>query len=268
MSKEISIFKDKDNFEHAQRVAKMLSSSDLVPKDFKETGNGKGMANMMIAMNLANRIGADVLSICQNIHIIHGRPSWSSQFVIAALNSCGRFEPLQFIMANEGKADMECFVRTKDKQGNVLDGPIVSMAMAKAEGWADKAGSKWKTMPALMIRYRAAAFFGRLYAPDVLNGMYTAEEVIDMGQVGKAVEVIELPEVAVEKMLDKVKEKPSQEVIGELSESLTKLNVDPQQTMDIIQKAQEIVDGFLVAQPEPVVMTSSDLFGQEGGANG
>jgi hypothetical protein len=52
--------------------------------------------------------------------------------------------------------------------------------MAKAEGWLDKAGSKWKTMPELMLKYRAAAFFGRLYAPEVLMGMQTSEEVIDI----------------------------------------------------------------------------------------
>jgi hypothetical protein len=53
--------------------------------------------------------------------------------------------------------------------------------MAKAEGWFAKNGSKWKTMPELMLRYRAAAFFGRLYAPDVLNGMHATEEAEDIG---------------------------------------------------------------------------------------
>jgi hypothetical protein len=51
--------------------------------------------------------------------------------------------------------------------------------MAKAEGWLTRAGSKWQSMPELMIRYRAASFFGRLYCPDILNGMYTADEVAD-----------------------------------------------------------------------------------------
>jgi hypothetical protein len=58
--------------------------------------------------------------------------------------------------------------------------------MAKAEGWLDKAGSKWKTMPELMLKYRAAAFFGRLYAPEVLMGMQTSEEVIDITPIQPA----------------------------------------------------------------------------------
>src|SRR5690606_28728464 len=52
--------------------------------------------------------------------------------------------------------------------------------MAHAEGWVSKNGSKWKTMPELMIRYRAAAFFGRLYAPEITMGMHTQEEVMDI----------------------------------------------------------------------------------------
>lgn len=162
-------------FEHAQRVAKMLSSSSLIPKEFQ--GN---IQNTMIALEIANRIGASPLMVMQNLYIVHGRPSWSSTFIIAALNSCKRFSPLRFELSGEGET-MECYawayeLETKDK----IIGPTVTMKMAKAEGWVDKNGSKWKTMPTLMIRYRAAAFFGRLYAPEILMGMHSQDEVIDM----------------------------------------------------------------------------------------
>jgi len=63
----------------------------------------------------------------------------------------------------------------------VIKGPTVTLEMAQTEGWATKAGSKWKTMPELMLRYRAAAFFGRLYAPEILMGMQTVEESADIG---------------------------------------------------------------------------------------
>jgi hypothetical protein len=81
------------------------------------------------------------------------------------------------------------------------------MAMAKKEGWATKAGSKWLSFPDLMIRYRAAAFWGRLYASDLLLGLQTQEEAIDVQQVTVRAEVPTLddlnakiitPEVAVE----------------------------------------------------------------------
>jgi hypothetical protein len=158
-------------FEHAQRIAKVLSSSDLVPTQYKNN-----VANTLVALEMANRMGASPLMVMQNLHIIHGRPSWGSSFIIASLNSCGRFTTLRF----QGDASKCKAVATDKATGEVLEGPTVSLEMAKAEGWLDKAGSKWKTMPELMLKYRAAAFFGRLYAPEVLMGMQTSEEVIDI----------------------------------------------------------------------------------------
>ena len=59
------------------------------------------------------------------------------------------------------------------------------MQMAKNEGWLDKNGSKWKTMPRQMMMYRAASFFARVYCPDVLMGMQTVEEVKDVNGYDK-----------------------------------------------------------------------------------
>jgi len=164
-------------FEHAQRIAKVLSSSDLVPTQYKNN-----VANTLVALEMANRMGASPLMVMQNLHIIHGRPSWGSSFIIASLNSCGRFTTLRF----QGDANKCKAVATDKATGEVLEGPTVSLEMAKAEGWLDKAGSKWKTMPELMLKYRAAAFFGRLYAPEVLMGMQTSEEVIDITPIQPA----------------------------------------------------------------------------------
>lgn len=162
-------------FEHAQRVAKMLSSSNLIPENYR--GN---IQNTMIAMEMANRIGASPLMVMQNLYIVQGKPSWSSSFIIASLNACKRFSPIRFVLEGEGdKYGCTAWaydLATKDK----LEGPKVTWEMAKAEGWLAKTGSKWKTMPELMFRYRSAAFFGRLYAPDILMGMQTAEEVQDV----------------------------------------------------------------------------------------
>ena len=168
-------FSNSKTFEHAQRVAKMLASSDLIPQQYR--GN---IQNTMIALEMANRIGASPLQVMQNLYIVQGKPTWSSSFIIAAINTCKRFSPLRFEQKGEGK-DMSCLAWAYDLATNdKLEGPKVTIAMAEAEGWSTKGGSKWKTMPELMIRYRAAAFFGRLYAPDILMGMHTVEEIEDI----------------------------------------------------------------------------------------
>lgn len=162
-------------FALAQRQAKALASSELVPAAYK--GNP---ANCLIALELAERTQSSPFMVMQNVHIIQGRPSWSSQFIIAAINGCGRFAPLQFRMAGEGdKRSCVAFAKVLDS-GDVVEGPEVSMAMAREEGWSTKNGSKWKTLPELMLRYRAATFFGRLYAPEILMGMQSADEIADV----------------------------------------------------------------------------------------
>lgn len=170
-----SSFANSASFEHAQRVAKMLATSNLIPEQYR--GN---IQNTIIALEMANRIGASPLMVMQNLYIVLGKPSWSSSFIIASLNACKRFSPIRFEKSGEGDeygyTAWAFDQATKDK----LEGPKVTWAMVKAEGWLSKAGSKWKTMPELMFRYRAAAFFGRLYAPDILMGMHAADELEDV----------------------------------------------------------------------------------------
>lgn len=173
---KLQVYSTGENFELAQRIAKSLMTSELVPKVYQNN-----MPNTLIALEMASRIGASPLMVMQHLNIIHGKPSWSSTFIISAINSCGRFEPLSYEIENEGDAEkMRCRAIAKDKKGQSLVGPWVSMEMAKKEGWISKTGSKWQTMPELMIRYRAAAFWGRLFAPEITMGMQTAEEIIDV----------------------------------------------------------------------------------------
>lgn len=178
-TEDVQIARENAAFEMLQRQAKMFAASSLVPKDFQ--GN---IANCAIAINISKRLGTDPFMTIQNVDIIHGRPSFRATFLIAMVNAAGRFEPLQFRMdGTEGKSDRSCVAWTKSKaDGATLEGPKITLEMAKAEGWSTKNGSKWLTMPELMLRYRAAAFFARLYAPDITLGMMTAEEVYDVAE--------------------------------------------------------------------------------------
>jgi hypothetical protein len=195
----LNVFSSAENFELAQRIAKSLSASTLVPKEYQNN-----IPNTMIALEMASRIGASPLMVMQHLYIVHGKPSWSSSFLISAINTSGKFEPLRFdIKKGERKKftytiytgfgqnrkpvqksielnDLRCIAWTKDKNGSKLESPEVTIEMALVEGWYDKEGSKWKTMPELMIRYRSAAFFSRLYCPEITMGMQTAEEVVDV----------------------------------------------------------------------------------------
>ena len=184
-----SVFSGIRAFEDAQRIAKALASSTLIPPQFQ---GQQGFANCLVALEIAGRMNISPFLCMQHLHIIHGRPSWSSAFIIAMVNGCGRFTPLRFEVSGEGES-LACYaVATDIKTQQELKGPTITMTMAKKEGWATKSGSKWATMPDLMIRYRAAAFWGRLFAGDLLVGLQTQEEVIDVESVKVSVGIDEL----------------------------------------------------------------------------
>jgi hypothetical protein len=165
-------------FALAQRKASAYAQSTLVPKDYRDN-----VANVLIAMEIANRIGANELMVMQNLYIVQGRPSWSSSFLIATVNACGRFTPLRFETQGDDPEDTNYRVRAyaDDKAtGERCNGPWITWAMVKAEGWLSKNGSKWKTLPELMFMYRSAGFWSRVYAPEVSMGIHTADESEDM----------------------------------------------------------------------------------------
>lgn len=169
-----SIFSNTALFEDAQRFAKALCESSIVPTAYQ-----KNIPNTLVALEMANRMGESPLMIMQNLDIIHGKPSFNSKFVIARLNTCGKFSPLRFEYSGEGDK-RQCIAVSTDSEGKVLHGPPCSVEMAKKEGWWTKNGSKWPTMTDLMLMYRCATFFGRMYAPELSMGMQTTEEIYDI----------------------------------------------------------------------------------------
>jgi len=174
VTQDNSLLFDSTRFEHAQRVSKMLASSTMVPQHFRDN-----IGNCVIALNYAHRAGIDPFMAMQKMYIIHGKPAVETQLQIALFNKGGRFSPLKYKIEGEGDS-RRCVATAKDlASGETIEGPPVSIKMAKDEGWYNKSGSKWKTLPELMLRYRAAAFFIRLYAPETTLGLHTPEELME-----------------------------------------------------------------------------------------
>ena len=159
------------------RTAKMLSCSALVPDTYRNSPE-----NCLVAIDLANRLGLSPLMVMQNLYVVKGKPSWSGSFCAAAVNGSGRFTPLEFVFVGEpGTASHGCYAKaSRRSNGSVCVSDTITMQMAKSEGWLNKAGSKWQTMPVQMMMYRAAAFFARAHCPDILLGIPTYEEVQDV----------------------------------------------------------------------------------------
>lgn len=186
-SQTVSVFSGEIAFVAGQRMAKALSSSTMVPEAYRGEQN---IGNCLIALEVANRTGASILAVMQSLVVVHGRPTWEAKFLIGTINTCGRFSPMRYqFQGTEGTDDWGCRAIATDRQsGEELIGTLITIKTAKDEGWYGKNGSKWKTIPEQMLRYRAASFWTRAYAPELSLGMQTRDEVEDYIDVTPEVE--------------------------------------------------------------------------------
>ncbi|MBD5371197.1 MAG: hypothetical protein HDR80_08650 [Bacteroides sp.] len=195
-------------FETYQRLAKPLSESNFVPAAYK--GN---IGDCIVAVEMAARLGVLPLTVMQNLCVVKGNPTWKSKFLIGCVNTCGRYTTLDYHIGIDGKVgpvqyktwekgrdgknhevlkpfehpeldNLTCVAFcTELSTGKELTSPAVSIRMAVQEGWYSKDGSKWPSMPELMLRYRAASMWVSTFAPELSMGFRTEEEQRDIVDV-------------------------------------------------------------------------------------
>ena len=247
----VSIFGNISAFEDAQRMAKVLVTSKLVPTAFQNN-----LGDCMIALEMANRMGVNPIAVMQNLYIVHGKPSWSAQFIVAAINQSGRFKTtIMYEVTGEGDSK-GCIAYAFDFEGNRVDSPRVTVEMAKKEGWYTKNGSKWQTMEDLMLRYRAATFFGRLYTPDLLMGMQTKEELDDI--IDAKVEDV-VPKIDLNNLAKTIKA-PATDTKEESIDPFVKIKIELRKQGISLKDAEYFISAKNIA-PEEVEELSKDVEG-------
>ena len=172
------IYSSSDTFNLAYQMAKGLSQSTLVPQQFQNNP-----ANCLIALEQSNRLNISPMAVMQNLYIVQGKPSFSSSFIIGLINASGKYDmELQFDEEEKDGKPYACTCWT-EKDGRKVTGIKITMDMAEKEGWSKKNGSKWLTIPQVMLRYRAASFFARMNCPELSIGLYSKEELDDFAPV-------------------------------------------------------------------------------------
>lgn len=175
------------------KLAERFANSDMVPPHFK----GK-VDNCFVVIQMAQRSGIDPMLALQNIFMVSGRPGMSAQLAIALANVSGQFKgPIRYDVKGEGdKLTVTAYATSKE--GYELSF-TASMAMAIAENWIKN--PKYKSMPELMLRYRAAVLLIRLHIPEVLMGMHMADEYEDVSAAGSVTVQAEKPVASANELL-------------------------------------------------------------------
>lgn len=196
------------DFEIAQRMGTALSTSGMVPERFRGD-----VGSCLIALDLATRFGMPPIMVMQHMYLVHNNPGFEAKFLIAAIAQSGKYSRIRFVENGKQGDDFGVYAVAKElATGDELKGTTVDWKMVKAEGWYGKNGSKWKTMPEQMFKYRAASFWAKEHDPGLIMGMPTVDELKDVGPatvVGREtspMKAMTLDDVAAELQADGTKE--------------------------------------------------------------
>lgn len=245
----LNMFANQESFNTGYKMAQILSQSTIIPDTFK--GN---VGNVMIAIDLAQRMHTNPLMIMQNMSVVYGMPSFSARFLIACINTSGLFATaLRYeFVGEQGKDDWGCYAYAIDKQGELIKGSTVTIHQAKIKGWYDKKGSNWQADPEQMLRYRAATRFQNAYCPEITCGLAVKEDLEDGDYTEITANNVEQLSEA-----DKLAQAQQQEEQQANSESLDMNNGDnkeenkaPDNTLSNEQKTVQTAENAAQAKPK------------------
>lgn len=243
----INIFGSVQGFEIGQRMAKVFAQSTLVPQAYQ--GN---VGNCLIGLNMAARMHADPLMVFQNLVVVHGTPTFEAKFAIACFNATGKYTSIRYEEIGErGKDNFGMYAFAIDKAtGDVVKGPEITIQMAKDEGWYGR-NPKWKTIPQLMLRYRAASWLIRTTDPGVMMGFQTREELEDAEYTEITPDNVD--QLSADEKLTQVQEKEQKEANTQSMDMRTDTTTSSEETKQTEQKTtKQKPQDKAVNKPQPM----------------
>jgi hypothetical protein len=191
---------------NALRLAAELAASNIIPERYQQKP-----ANVLVALMRSARLGVDPFSYMETTYAVGGRTGHEAKFIVALINNSKKFKtPLLYRFEGETKrvpdgtidpaSDRKCTAYAILRESDIEVAQSVDLKMAFREGWATKApkdarlsvkNNKWQSMTDEMLQYRAAAFFGKMYCPELTMGLNTRDELEDNISDGEAVEISE-----------------------------------------------------------------------------
>lgn len=172
---EVPQFLTPTTLAEAKEIARLLADSDFVPKEYR----GKP-GNVMAAMAQGAEVGLNPMQSLRSIAVVNGRPSmWGDNMLGLVVSSplCLWYDE-GFVDAPEDGSTPHGWARTQ-RAGQAPREQRFSVDDAAQANLLSKAGP-WKEYPKRMCMLRARGFLLRDVYPDLLGGMVTREEAMDI----------------------------------------------------------------------------------------
>lgn len=182
------VFADPAAFAHWQRVAFTFARSSLVPAHLR---GEQHIADILIALDMARRMKLNPLQVLQSLYVVSGNAGWYTTFLSAlALNDGWDLdyevreigEPISYQRKTSGGGEkatipnlgVRCLMTRDAKTKRGIE---ITSHQAIAARWANN--EQWVHSTEHMLTNRATTFAIRRYAPGLLLGLKTQEELDD-----------------------------------------------------------------------------------------
>lgn len=155
----------------AMEIAKLMAAGNFVP------GHLRGKAGDCLAVVMqAARWGLDPFAVGNKTYFVNDRMAYEAQLVIAVLNTSGVLKGRLDVQWQQTDVDLICTVTGTLKADSQPKSISQEMARIKT-----KNSPLWVSAPKMQMGYYTSRMWARLFAPEVLLGVYTTDEVEEMG---------------------------------------------------------------------------------------
>lgn len=173
---------NRDQVDRLMMLADVIAGSQLSYSKMGKTKLSKGDVALVMLKGLS--VGLTEMAALDLIDLIVGKPALKPQGMLALIYDSGELESIRF------EDDGNCALVTVKRKGMPEHVERFSMddaARMKTTEWDNGAGSSrtiplseksnWKQQPAVMRKWRAVSAMARIIFPDIIQGMYTPEEL-------------------------------------------------------------------------------------------
>jgi hypothetical protein len=178
-----------NSFDAMWRFAKCVSISGFAPKGMERP------ESILVALQLSTEVGLSPMAGLQNIAVVNGRPSIYGDAALALVRASGLLESYKEEEVGKPFEDSFGVKVTAKRKGYDPMSETFTVAEAKHADLWGKSGP-WKQYPKRMLKFRARSYVLRDSFGDVLKGMRTVEETMDIPEMVNVTPMPSVPRAA------------------------------------------------------------------------
>lgn len=173
-------------FDHMLRVATRMAASTIIPDHLRIAGDFEAtVGNCLLVINQARNWGMDPFAVAQCMSIVHGKPCYEGKLIAAAIETKLGIRLNYEWFGEPGSDGYGIRIWDIDQVNHRIEGTVGDWKTKDKEG---RVKANWATPNAQyrQLKYRGDREWARLWAPSLMLGVYSDDEMEDLREDARA----------------------------------------------------------------------------------